>query len=629
MIVKPNLYSKEIMDNKCIDRLGGYLLNDEKICNDLIIKNWELKYQSKIKNNNLVYSSINNISSVGFKINKDVLQFLRLKGIEFGLIDPLYIHPLMDKLKNKEKLFKHEKKELDSFLSKKFLQDHIFALAEVFENLHEFFIPVRIYNRGRIYCEPEYLNYQSTELAKSLLLFSKGEKVNKMDKTSINYLKLFGANCFGLDKKSFNERIKWVDDNEDQIINFYNGDIVSKASSPFLFISFCFEYNRWLDCLQDHDSFEFITYLPIQLDATCNGYQHLSLLGLDEELAVNLNLTKSTINDYPKDFYSLIVGLVKLYFKNKLQDTKAKYSENEINSYKRLFNLDVQRSLVKKTVMTIPYNASDFSLIEYLKKSFEYDYELNKQLSIVNLENEGIKEKNQIWYKHKDNPKILLELNDFSILNKAIIHVLFNKFNKLNELVKYFKQIADICFKLNLFIPWTLPTGIEIQQSYMDVKDIRIRPFSYNDNSFSLKVANKKKYNKEKQINSFMPNLIHSLDAASLTMLIDSYFKENLEFKNIYAIHDCFAVTCNNTVELISMLKIAYIKIYSNIGYLRKLDQNIKDHIKNHYGSDCFNELELIITTKDKTLKYPNIENILKNNFDIKNNLLESTYIIN
>jgi DNA-directed RNA polymerase len=54
------------------------------------------------------------------------------------------------------------------------------------------------------------LNYQGNELAKALLLFSKGEKVLKTDLSSIEYLKLFGANCFGnsIDKKSREDRLK-------------------------------------------------------------------------------------------------------------------------------------------------------------------------------------------------------------------------------------------------------------------------------------------------------------------------------------------------------------------------------------------------------------------------------------
>lgn len=38
------------------------------------------------------------------------------------------------------------------------------------------------------------LNYLYTGLAKSLLLFSKGSQVHKLDKTYINFIKIYGAN---------------------------------------------------------------------------------------------------------------------------------------------------------------------------------------------------------------------------------------------------------------------------------------------------------------------------------------------------------------------------------------------------------------------------------------------------
>ena len=87
---------------------------------------------------------------------------------------------------------------------------NILGLALLYKNIPEFYIHVRIDNRGRVYCMVDYLNYQSIELAKSLLLFSKGEKIYKSDTEAINFLKIFGANCFGngFDKKSFKDRVE-------------------------------------------------------------------------------------------------------------------------------------------------------------------------------------------------------------------------------------------------------------------------------------------------------------------------------------------------------------------------------------------------------------------------------------
>jgi DNA-directed RNA polymerase len=70
-------------------------------------------------------------------------------------------------------------------------------------------MPARLDYRGRLYCITEYLNYQGIDLAKSLLEFSSGDKVHLSDKSSINYLKIYGSNCYGhgLNKKSFNTRV--------------------------------------------------------------------------------------------------------------------------------------------------------------------------------------------------------------------------------------------------------------------------------------------------------------------------------------------------------------------------------------------------------------------------------------
>lgn len=56
------------------------------------------------------------------------------------------------KLKKQQKLTLSEIKTLDAFLSIKQLEMNILGLAFILKNIPEFFIPVRIDNRGRIYC---------------------------------------------------------------------------------------------------------------------------------------------------------------------------------------------------------------------------------------------------------------------------------------------------------------------------------------------------------------------------------------------------------------------------------------------------------------------------------------------
>ena len=80
-----------------------------------------------------------------------------------------------------------------------------------------------------------------------------------------------------------------------------------------------------------------------------------------------------------------------------------------------------------------------------------------------------------------------------------------------------------------------------VQQQFISADVIKVKPFLYTKNLINLNVKNKNKLNFKKQKRALMPNLVHSLDAASLALVIDSFFKIENE-KNFYSIHDCFAL---------------------------------------------------------------------------------------
>jgi DNA-directed RNA polymerase len=93
-----------------------------------------------------------------------------------------------------------------------------------------------------------------------------------------------------------------------------------------------------------------------------------------------------------------------------------------------------------------------------------------------------------------------------------------------------------------------------------------------------LKVSSKDKFDHKKQIRALMPNLIHSLDAYSITELYN-LFSLKYDECQFYSIQDCFGTTCDKVETLKTLLVFVYVDLYSDNNYLVKFDNNIIKYI--------------------------------------------------
>ena len=126
-------------------------------------------------------------------MNKEFLGF-----ITSDLASTLLIkHSDLAQYENIPDLSKYKKEKYKSLRSKLVHQQFILKIANTFKTYNSIYFPVKLDHRGRLYCIPSYLNYQSSDLAKGLILFSIPGIVNKNNLDSIKYLKAYGANSFG------------------------------------------------------------------------------------------------------------------------------------------------------------------------------------------------------------------------------------------------------------------------------------------------------------------------------------------------------------------------------------------------------------------------------------------------
>lgn len=143
--------------------------------------------------------------------------------------------------------------------------------------------------------------------------------------------------------------------------------------------------------LNNENAKKFKTFMPIQLDGTCNGFQHMAMLSNETKLFETLNLYKSSSKDDPKDFYTTIVDQINVQLEMLLNSDSLRNPETveqrELKeSYERLRDFGINRKIVKPAIMNKPYNATIMTLVKYIKDLLEFHH--SEEVTIENSKGE-------------------------------------------------------------------------------------------------------------------------------------------------------------------------------------------------------------------------------------------------
>lgn len=201
-------------------------------------------------------------------------------------------------------------------------------------------------------------------------------------------------------------------------------DFMVGAEEPAVFAAFCLTMRH----LRVNPSYP--VTLPVFLDATCSGIQHLSAMLGDEELAKEVNLLNS---DTVHDLYSTLVLSIN-------QSILDHFKDDETNS--NMVDVKLTRKELKSIIMTKAYNVTTIGIIDQLKESLEkVEEEVDKTL-IKTLKFKTPAKNHQNF--------LLLNHSQLGLLGGVISNNIFNLYPSLNTIYNFFMTLVKTMVSLSI-----------------------------------------------------------------------------------------------------------------------------------------------------------------------------------
>ncbi|TPP44916.1 DNA-dependent RNA polymerase family protein [Leishmania donovani] len=347
------------------------------------------------------------------------------------------------------------------------------------------------------------------------------------------WLKVHLANKMGMSKLSFDERVHYVDEHMEDVVQSAESPLVGdrwwqEASEPIQCLMACKEVADAMKCSQGPE--KFLSRLPVAVDGSYNGLQHYSAIGRDAFGAKLVNLVPS---ERPADAYT---GILKEMLKSICIDAGRDHqvAQRCLGTGRGQDKDHIKRKTIKRPIMTQVYGVTSYGMSEQI-----FD-ELVKQ------------NKSHGLWTHTDMKEMAAYLRD------KVLESLGITFRETQNCRKWISEVTTLLWKvqpaeLRNALCWTTPLGLVVRQPYK----VRNECSLFTPHGYSRVPGDSVAPASRKQLTAIAPNLIHSLDATHLAMTALEMQHQGL---SMMAVHDSYWTYACDMPKLSQVLREQFLK---------------------------------------------------------------------
>jgi DNA-directed RNA polymerase len=420
----------------------------------------------------------------------------------------------------------HEKKVIGEGRGKRFAS--ALRMAERFKEERAIYFVWFADSRGRLYpASAGGVQPQGSDVQKGLLRFADGMPLH--DKLAERWFRIHGANKFGFDKATLDEREQWSHDRHDLLMVMgmdpVNNLGWAEADKPIQFLAWVLEYAEW------HLSpVTFVSHLPVSMDGSCNGLQNLSACLRDEIGGRATNITANTVME---DIYRRVAEAATVRMQQHIYDEDE--GKEELRGL--WMQSGISRSLTKRSVMTTPYGVT-------------------RRTAEANVVIDSLRPGAVPMIPEKEYFRASIVLMDF--VWPAIGDVVV----KGTQLMDWLKRGARKIIKelKEPRISWTSPSGFPSTQTYYQVESYVVTTKLWGKYQMTVQEA-KDIADPSRHASGMAPNFVHSLDAAHLHLVAARCKREGIT--SLSMIHDDMGTHAANAQKFFHIIREEFYGMYS------------------------------------------------------------------